>query len=100
MATRDRLAQDYRLPINGDFISFSQISKRNRDVIQRMDLDVLHTFTQALVQFNGEIIARIVEANISDHFTQQLDICRCFTCSNPTANHLAQNTTEVFMARV
>jgi hypothetical protein len=44
----------YRLPINGDFVSFSQIRKRDRDVIQRMDFDVLHTFTQALVQFNGE----------------------------------------------
>lgn len=100
MATRDRLTQGDRLPINGDFGSFSQISKRYRDVIQRMDLNVLHTFTRALVQFNGEVITRIVKANISDHFTQQLDICRCFTCSNPTANHLAQNAAEVFMARV
>jgi hypothetical protein len=35
-----------RLPINGDFVSFGHIRKRYRDVIQRMDLDVLHTNTR------------------------------------------------------
>ena len=42
MSTRDRLAQGYRLPVNGNFGSFSQIGERYRNVIQRMDLDVLH----------------------------------------------------------
>jgi hypothetical protein len=42
MPARYGLAQLYGLVVDNDFRAFSKIGQRYCDVIQRMDLDVLH----------------------------------------------------------
>ncbi len=59
------------------------------------------TITQhALVQFNGEVVTRIVKANIFHHLAQQVDVRRCFARFHPATDHLAQNAAEVFVTGV
>lgn len=101
VAANDILAEGDRVIINRHHATGSDIRQRDRDVILRMDFDVLHINRPlALVQFNGEIVTRIVKANVFHHLAQQRDIRRRFAGSHPTADHLAQNAAEVFVARV
>ncbi|KTG56749.1 hypothetical protein K28_20370, partial [Klebsiella pneumoniae] len=61
MAANDILAEGDRVIINRHHATGSDIRQRDRDVILRMDFDVLHINRPlALVQFNGEIVTRIV----------------------------------------
>ncbi len=87
---RNVLAQRDGLVVKRHFQPFAQVGQRDRYVIQRMDLDVLHINPQkALVQFNSEVVACVVKADVSHHFAQQLDVGRGFARGDPAANHLA-----------
>lgn len=47
-----------------------------------------------------KIAFRIVEADVLDHIAQEVHIVRYFSVYNVVSEHIAQGTTEIFMAHI